>query len=491
MAGIAAPELGRGRTLAGFSLALVLPPLLEWGVFVVGSDFLAVDVLLQLAGVVAVALVGGLWPALVGALWSSLVLNFYSTRPFGSLVIADAENLLTVLVFVAVAVSVSLVVGLAARRSREALNASADAVTLGELARGVLAAEDTLQGFLHHVRTHFGMAGSALYGRGEEDNSVDSAETGTWELLALDGRQEVSEGVGNLVGDRVVGEGDVSTVVPGGLKLVLYGRALTVREQRLLAAFGAQLAALRQRQQLLASTEENRRLAEGNVMRTAILRAVSHDLRTPLSAIKLAVSSLRQPNIEFAPEEEDEMLATIETSSDRLASLIDNLLDMSRLSGDTATAHLGPVHWADVVGVALRGMPSENVRILLPPNAPAVQADFGMVERVIANIVENAQKYAAGSDIEITAAVSGTVGGFPAGELRIRDHGRGVGKGGIVRMFQPFQRLDDAGVTGVGLGLAVARGFTEVMGGELLAESAQGGGLMMIIRLPLSTGVAL
>jgi two-component system sensor histidine kinase KdpD len=251
------------------------------------------------------------------------------------------------------------------------------------------------------------------------------------------------------------------------------------------------LAALRQRQQLLASTEENRRLAEGNVMRTAILRAVSHDLRTPLAAIKLSVTSLRQQGIDFTPEEEAELLGTIESSSDRLASLIDNLLDMSRLTGDAVTAHLGPVHWADVVAAAVQGMPSEKMRILLGPNAPAVQADFGMLERVIANIAENAQKYAGESDVVITATVAGTVGDFPASELRIRDHGSGVDRHGLVRMFQPFQRLNDAATgSGVGLGLAVARGFTEVMGGELLAEPTPGGGLTIVVRLPLSTGVA-
>lgn len=492
MARIAAPEVGRLRTLTGFVLALLLPPLLEWGMFVVGNDLLAVGVLLQLAGVVAVALVGGLWPALPGALWSSLILNYYSTRPFGSLEIADGENLLTVLIFVAVAVSVSLVVGLAARRAREAAAAAAEAATLGELARGVLAAEDTLQSFLQHVRTHFRMAGAVLYARpaGEDGGDDDgAARSGTWEVLAAAGTQEPSSDGGDRQGVGTPGEGDAAILVPGGLKLVLYGHALGAREQRLLAAFGSQLAALRQRQQLLATTEENRRLADGNIMRTAILRAVSHDLRTPLAGIKLSVSSLRQQDIAFTPEEEAELLGTIESSSDRLTSLIDNLLDMSRLSGDAATAHLGPVHWADVLAAALRGMPSESIRILLEPNTPPVQADLGMLERVIANIAENAQKYAADSEIVVTSAVSGIVGGFPASELRIRDRGRGVGKDGLIRMFQPFQRLDDTGTAGVGLGLAVARGFTEVMGGELVAEPAPGGGLTMIIRLPLSTGV--
>lgn len=492
MARLAAPELGRARTFVGFALALALPPLLEWGMFLAGSDFLAADVLLQLAGVVAVALVGGLWPALLGALWSSLILNYYSTEPFGSLEIADAEDILTLVIFVAVAVSVSLVVGLAARRSREAANASADAATLGELARGVLAAEDTLHGFLHHVRNHFGMRGAALFARPDmDDDGARPAADDPWRLLALDGEQTgSSEGAPSPEG-RGPGEGDAGTDVPGGLRLVLYGRSLSAREQRLLGAFGSQLAALRQREQLIASTEENRRLAEGNVMRTAILRAVSHDLRTPLAAIKLAVTSLRQQGIEFTEEEEAELLGTIETSSDRLASLIDNLLDMSRLTGDAVTPHLGPVHWADVVAAALQNSHADRVRILLAPNSPAVQADFGMLERVIANVAENAQKYAGEADVVISAAVSGTVGDFPASELRVRDHGSGVDRQGIVRMFQPFQRLGDADTaTGVGLGLAVARGFTEVMGGELLAEPTPGGGLTLVIRLPLSTGVS-
>ncbi len=477
MARFEAPELGRARTIAGFLLAILLPPLLEWLMFAAGSDFLASDVLVQLAGVVAVALVGGLWPALLAALWSSLILNYFSTEPFGSLEIADSENVLTLLIFVAVGIAVSLVVGLAARRSREAAIASAEAATLGELARGVLAAEDTVQGFLHHVRTHFGLAAVALFE--PEDN--DRRGAGGWRLLASDGAASTSP----------AHEGDAATLLPDGVKLVLYGRTLTSREQRLLAAFGSQLAALRQRQQLVARTEENRRLAEGNVMRTAILRAVSHDLRTPLANIKLAVTSLRQQGVQFTPEEEGELLGTIETSSDRLASLIDNLLDMSRLTGDAVTPHLGPVHWADVVAAALRGIPSGNVRVTLPPNTPPVQADFGMLERVIANIAENAQKYAADSDIEVTAAVTGTVGEHPASELRVRDHGRGVGHDAVVRMFQPFQRLDDTRATGLGLGLAVARGFTEVMGGELLAEHTPGGGLTLVIRLPLSTGVQL
>ncbi|NJC23224.1 two-component system sensor histidine kinase KdpD [Arthrobacter pigmenti] len=486
MAPLAPPELGKFRTVMGFILAVALPPLLEWGMFAAGNQFLAVDVLVQLAGVVAVSLVGGLWPALVAALWSSLILNYYSTEPVGSLEIADPENLLTLVIFIAIAVAVSLVVGLSARRSREAALASAEAATLGELARGVLAAEDSLKGFLEHVRDHFGMQTAALFKRTNHDDGASPARAGAlqWDVVAKTGTPSSS-------GKQLLDRADAVTDIDGGYRLALYGRSLSAREQRLLGAFGSQFAAMRQRQELVASTKENQRLAEGNVMRTAILRAVSHDLRTPLTGIKLAVSSLRQEDIRFTPEEEAELLATIENYSDRLASLIDNLLNMSRLTGEAVTPHFGPVYWTDVISAALQGLPPGRIRVELPANMPPVEADYGMLERVIANIAENADKYAGEADIVIDGAVSGTVRGVPASELRISDQGVGVDSASLARMFQPFQRLGDAAAgTGVGLGLAVARGFTEVMGGELAAEPTPGGGLTMVLRMPLSTGVA-
>jgi two-component system, OmpR family, sensor histidine kinase KdpD len=227
-------------------------------------------------------------------------------------------------------------------------------------------------------------------------------------------------------------------------------------------------------------------------MRTSILRAVSHDLRTPLAGIKLAVSSLRQDAVQFPPEVEAELLATIEDYTDRLDVLVGNLLDMSRLTADSVTPLIQPTYWTDAVAAGLRGLPAEGVRVDLPDNLPPVDADPGMLERVIANVVENALKYA-GPDVIITGSATGmgsaTVDGSPAGELRIIDHGRGIPADQVLSMFRPFQRLDDkpAG-TGIGLGLAVAKGFTDAMGGRLAAEETPGGGLTMVIRLPLSTG---
>ncbi|MHA7208838.1 sensor histidine kinase [Arthrobacter sp. MDT1-65] len=521
---LAAP-VSRPRVVVGCAVALVLPPLLEAAVFTVGNSLLAVDVLFQLAGVIAVALIGGLWPALLAALWSSIILNYTSTEPFGSLEISDPENVITVLIFIAVAVTVSLVVGLSARRSREAVLAQQEAALLGELARGVLAEEDTLQGFLRHVQVQFDVEAVALFGpavagagaaAGEPPAGAAGRER---KALAVRARplpddvpgprdaagprrapQAARQGSAGPQGSRAAAtdgwtaeRATLVEPVDGDFSLALYGRQLSARERGLLTAFSGQLRSMLQRQELLASTRTNRRLVEGNVMRTAILRSVSHDLRTPLAGIKLAVSSLRQSEVSFSPEDEEELLKTIEDYSDRLDALVNNLLDMSRITGDAVNAHVRPLKWIDVVGPALADVGEDRVRVVIPPNLPAIEADPGLLERVLANIVENAVKYAPDAPIEVTASIGGTgralINGFPASELRVIDHGHGVSRDDVDAMFRPFQRLDDApSGAGVGLGLAVAKGFTEVMGGVLDAEQTPGGGLTLVIRLPISTG---
>ena len=170
-----------------------------------------------------------------------------------------------------------------------------------------------------------------------------------------------------------------------------------------------------------------------------------------------------------------------------------NLLDMSRITSDSVTPLLQPVRWHEVLPGALAGIPAGQVHINLPPNMPPVDADPGMLERVIANVTENAVKYAADSNIVLLGVIGGSGGsmvdGRPASELRVVDHGKGVAGEQVAAIFRPFQRLNDtASATGIGLGLAVARGFTEAMGGTLTAEPTPGGGLTMIIRLPLSAG---
>ncbi|APX04060.1 DUF4118 domain-containing protein [Arthrobacter sp. QXT-31] len=500
-------NLGRVRVAVGFVLAAAVPVLLQLALAVTEHS-VATAVLVQLAGAVAVALVGGLWPAVVGALWSSLLVNYFSTPPVGDLAIHDPQDLFSLAVFVGVSVAVAGVVDRSARRSKEAARARAEAATLGELARAATRAEDTVGSLLEQALDVFGVRGAAVFSGPAIRNGAASGdwpapgdrpasgerqaprkadgETGR-RLLASAGELTESERGGTEFGEHTVEPLD------DGTWLVLFGKAVPAADSSLLGAFAAHVLAQLERGQLAASRLEVLRLAEGNTMRTAILRAVSHDLRTPLAGIKLAVGGLLQTAVRYTPKEKQELLETIDECSDRLDGLVGNLLDMSRITADSVRPLLKPVRWLDVVPPALNGLPPGRVRVVLPPNLPAVDADAVLLERVIANIAENAVKYAPASDIIVTSAAGGlssaVLNGHPAGELRIIDHGRGVPDRNVPAMFRPFQRLDDLSQsTGVGLGLAVARGFVSAMGGSLAAEETPGGGLTMVIRLPLSTG---
>ncbi|WP_454699097.1 sensor histidine kinase [Arthrobacter humicola] len=495
--------IGRRRFLLGMVLAAVLPPAVEVLVTLAGYRNFAIIMLLHLAVAVAVAAIGGFWPAVVAAVLGTTLLNYFSADPVGSLSIADPSTLFTLLVFLAVACSVALAVGLASRRAQEAARSGAEATALSELSLRILSSDGSLETFLEKVRSRLGVdavtlvagsapggprasesAGTRGPGRGTDSNAGETV------LASAGTSPPVTRAAAH---HAVVVDSRYTLLINGGPPA---GQPFTGQHQRMLAAFGAFLVAILERRQLVASMEDNQRLSEGNKMRTSILRAVSHDLRTPLAGIKLAVSSLRQEDVKFSPEDERELLATIEDSADRLDHLIGNLLDMSRITADSVNPLLRGLGWADVLPDALRGLPAARIRVELPPNLPRVEADAGMLERVVANLVENALKYAPEADVVLTARAGEGIalGGRPAGEFRVVDHGSGVAPAAVMDMFQPFQRLNDYQRTGggravgIGLGLAVANGFTEAMGGTLAAEPTPGGGLTMVVTLPLWEG---
>jgi two-component system sensor histidine kinase KdpD len=492
----AAPlTLGRARTTAGFILAVLLPAFATYVLSLAPDLNLATHVLVHLTGVMVVAFIGGLWPAVVAALLDSLLLNYFETDPVGTFSVKDPQNIFALLVFLGSAIAVSLLVGLSARRAREAARARSEAAILADLARDALIEDDTVPAFLSKVRKTFEVQSAGLYTlRGDSlragtlRGDTPPADTGEgWALQAYSGHAPPPP-PGS--GDPAAGAVELADPATA---LVVAGRALTAGDRRLLTAYGSHLLLLRQRQSLQLKLSETAKLAEGNSIRTSILRAVSHDLRTPLAGIKLAVTALRRQNMRLPEEVKAEMLETIESYSDRLESLVGNLLDMSRISSGSAAPLTAPVTWRDAIEEALRGIPAGAIRVDLAPNMPLIDADLGMLERVIANIAENALKYAPGADVVIAGPSSGsamtTLDGRPCGELRIVDHGQGVPAANVISMFEPFQRLDDApDGLGIGLGLAVAKGFTEAMGGQLSAQPTPGGGLTMVIRLPLSAG---
>ena len=457
-------RLGRSRVIWGWLVGVLGPVLLTWLLTSAIPDVgLANDMLLFLTFTVAAALVGGLFPALASAVVGSLLLNWYFTPPVHTLTIADPKNIVAIAIFVGVAVSVASVVDLAARRTHQAARLRAESEILSFLAGNILRGETTLEALLERVRETFGMESVALLER--------AGETNPWTCAGSVGPQPA----------EIPEDADVDVPVGDHMALSLRGRVLPAADRRVLAAFAAQAAVVLDRQRLQREADRAKELAEGNRIRTALLAAVSHDLRTPLAGIKAAVSSLRSDDVEWSEEDQAELLEAIEEGADRLDQLVGNLLDMSRLQTGTVTPIIRETDLDEVVPMALGGVPEDSVELDIPETLPMVYVDRGLLERAVANVVENAVKYSApGERVLVSAsALAERV------ELRVVDRGPGVPDEAKGRIFEPFQRYGDSprGV-GVGLGLAVARGFAEAIGGTINAEDTPGGGLTMVLALP-------
>ncbi|MGW1160267.1 ATP-binding protein [Streptomyces sp. NPDC002513] len=457
-------RLGRSRVIGGWLVGVLGPAFLTWLLTsATPSVGLANDMLLFLTLTVAAALLGGLFPALASAVVGSLLLNWYFTPPVHTLTIADPKNMVAIVIFVGVAVSVASVVDLAARRTHLAARLRAESEILSFLAGNVLRGETTLEALLERVRETFGMESVALLER--------TGETEPWTRAGSVGPEPA----------RVPEDGDVDVPVGDLMALCLRGRVLPAADRRVLAAFAVQAAVVLDRRRLQQKADEAKELAEGNRIRTALLAAVSHDLRTPLAGIKAAVSSLRSDDVEWSAEDRAELLGAIEEGADRLDHLVGNLLDMSRLQTGTVTPIIRETDLDEVVPMALGGVPEDSVELDIPETLPMVSVDRGLLERAVANVVENAVKYSPPEEkvLVSASALADRV------EVRVVDRGPGVPDEFKDRIFEPFQRYGDSprGV-GVGLGLAVSRGFAEAVGGTLHAEDTPGGGLTMVLTVP-------
>ncbi|MFC8218107.1 ATP-binding protein [Streptomyces sp. NPDC057362] len=455
-------RLGRSRIVWGWFAGLGGPVLLTLLLSTVHLG-LANDVLLYLALTVAAALLGGLYPALASAAVGSLLLNWFFTPPVNRITIADPRNMLALAIFVGVALSVASVVDVAARRTHQAARLRAESEILSFLAGDVLRGETSLETLLERVRETFGMESTALLER--------EGDMAPWTCA---GRA----GSGPPV-DRPE-DADVDMPVGDHMALALTGRVLPAEDRRVLAAFAAQAAVVLDRRRLREEADRARALAEGNRIRTALLAAVSHDLRTPLAGIKASVTSLRSDDVAWSEEDRAELLEGIEEGADRLDHLVGNLLDMSRLQTGTVTPLIREIDVDEVAPMALGGVPEGSAELDIPETLPMVAVDAGLLERAMANLVENAVKYSP-DDRTVLVAASALADRV---EVRVVDRGPGVPDDAKDRIFEPFQRYGDAPRgAGVGLGLAVARGFAESMGGTLNAEDTPGGGLTMVLTL--------
>jgi two-component system sensor histidine kinase KdpD len=455
--------LDRRRQLAGVLLVAVLPLITAALVPAQRSLSLSDDLLIYLVGVVGVAVVGGFWPAVAAAVTASMLLNWFFTPPVHTFTIADPQNILALLLFVTVAVTVSSVVHLAARRAVQAARSREDAAALLALAQTVLGGDDTPGAILTHLTGMRG--GSAELAELVNDQWVRVAASGT----APPGSAQTRVRAGAELALTIAGQSDPLT-------------------PRLLDGFAAQAAAALDRDRLRTQAAQAEALAEGNRMRTALLAAVSHDLRTPLASIKASISTLRQTGVELDAGDEAALLATTEESADRLNDLIGNLLDMSRLAAGSLEPFLRPASIDEVAPLARQETESSaNVRLVVPDELPLVRTDPGLLERVLANLFANAIAHSPpGRPPVMTARNEGDVV-----LLDVIDHGRGVADQLKPLMFEPFERLHErGGGTGVGLGLAVARGFLSAMGGSVTALDTPGGGLTMRVTLPVAAAAS-
>jgi len=459
--------LSRRRRLAALALAAAALPLLTLALTWIGDELsLEGQVLLYLLVVVLVAMMGGIAVALLSAVAAALLINWWFVEPRHTLDVAHADQLVALVVFVAVAGIVSGAVELATRRARAAEQASAQAETLSALARADHAEQESLHAVLEQAREAFEMETVTLKVREPGGDVWIDADCAGW---APPGSEAPLR---------------FDLPVTPRMRLVGRGPALFAEDQRVLAAFAGAAQTAYEGRRLGEQARQAESLASVDRQRTALLAAVGHDLRTPLAGIKAAVSSLRQTDVEWSAAERDELLATIEASADRLDAVVGNLLDASRLEAGALSVRSEPVALVEVVGAAILALPEAtgHVQVEVPDDLPLVLADRGLLERALVNLVDNALRHGASErPVEVRALAGGE-----SAKLEIADHGPGVSQEQRARLFEPFGRLDDRGGAGIGLGLTVARGFVEAMGGAMVADATPGGGLTMRLRIPLA-----
>jgi two-component system sensor histidine kinase KdpD len=464
-----APISPRARQIVAWLAAITVP----WGILAVTTRWF--DPVLDIggktaiffSGVIAVALFGGVAPAVLSGMLSGALLVYFLAEPRYSFAVDNPGNAVTIVVLLGVAMAIAVLVDAAASRAREARRATQEAELLTLFAASVLRGAD-LNTLLERVREAYSQRAVCL-------------------VRVVDGRTVPVAGVGSEACLTVDAADTAVKIADDEFWMLMSGRRLTGRDRRVLSVVATQAAGLVKQGELTEEAGKVKSLAEADELRRLLLNALGHDLRTPLTAAKAAVSSLRAEDVWFSPEDTSELLATVEESVDQLSLLVANLLDSSRLAAGVVRPKLEEVYLEEVVQRALVSVGGQNTiyrrasidRIKIEVGGTVAMGDPGLLERVLSNVIDNALRYAPGSMVRVNA---GQVG--PRVLISIIDEGPGVSKGAADQMFQPFQRLGDFDTTtGLGLGLSVAKGFIEAMGGTITASDTPGGGLTIVIDM--------
>jgi two-component system, OmpR family, sensor histidine kinase KdpD len=492
------------RTGLGYLIAVLGTAAATLGLLAVRPDVSKTNVVLTfLAVVVAAAATGGLGPGAVAAVAGFLAFDLLFLPPYRTLVVSDRQDYLSLAVYLLTAFVVSYLVGALERRRMQAERREQETRTLYELSTSLVAhgsLDDTLTSVVRTVRSLFNLAGCAIVlpdGRDGVRIAARDGETppGLERILAptlgtgLGGRLQPGQAltVPLRAGAEPVG---ALVVVAGGPGSPVFGEA----ERRLLATFANQAALAVEQGRQEDERARARALEEIDRLRTALLNSVSHDLRTPLASIKASASSLLDPEVEWNQRERHEFLVTIDEEADRLTRLVHNLLDMSRIEANALDPRVEETSLAEIAGSVVRRVRSsasgssrgQRVDVHVPETIPPVLADPVLLEQVLANLLDNAVRYADGSPIAVVGReLRDSV------ELRVVDHGPGIPEPERERIFDQFYRLKGGGKRpeGTGMGLSICRGIVAALRGGLRVETTPGGGATFILTLPLAPRV--
>ena len=510
---IARASIAGPRYLAAIAAVAAMSVLIG---FVEGAVRIANVSMLYLVVVLAVATRLGSGPAVLASILAFLTFDWFFVQPLHTFTVADPGEWISLVLFLVTAVFTGELAADQRRRAHEAAQREHEAVLLFDLLR-LLTAPDVdaaLAAAAERIRAELGLsavgiqlsvegrqrtvavgdpdgraqarplhlASADILAGGRAPTARERGHTGRWLRVVAPSRGESSiderrrHVLAVRVADRTVGH--LVVVRRRGT------RSFGERDSRFLSVVATQLAALAERADLQREATAAEVLRQANELKSALLNAVSHDLRTPLASIKAAAGSLGQNDVEWTETERAEFAESIEQQADRLDRMVANLLDLSRMEAGVlrpqrALHDIGALV-EDVLGRLRDRTAGHSLTVSIPDGLPPVSLDYVEIDQVISNLVENAAKYAPrGTTIELSARRVGD-----EIEVEVADRGPGIPAESLARIFEPFYRARREGPSGVGLGLAVAKGLVEAHGGTIAVRNRDGGGAQLTFRLP-------
>jgi two-component system sensor histidine kinase KdpD len=482
-----------------------------------------------LLAVVAVGMGYGSWMAVSTSVASFLLYDFFFVQPLYTFAIAAPEEWLDLLLFLVVAIAIGRLSALQLQRRREAELRSAEARAMFAMSRDVATAATALEAApllaarlvreAEMARVWVGLGDSIRDERVVADTQPDQPRPSVasrWTLHSSSGDTQPSwakvrettvarsrDGAdGRDLRLRQLRDDEPLTVMRVPIKVggEIIGSLWAIRPRsdpfpgrshsRLIAAAADQLGQSVVRDRLAAEATAVEVARQGDALKSALLDSVSHDLRTPLAAIRAAAGNLMDPAVELDPEAEREVARSIDREAQRLSRLVRNMLDLGRIEGGALHPSLELYDLADLVDpVVERVAPAlapSTVEVAVAPDLPAVQVDAIFVDQILTNLLENAARYAAGKQIRVSAkAVGDQVW------LVVEDAGPGVASAAMPHIFERFyrapRRQGSRSEGGTGIGLAVVKGLAEAMGGSVLARPSALGGLGVVVRLQIDS----